>query len=103
MSNVAHDTSTSNAVAEGDASATPVVNNALPEATDAEGKALEDYQASEAKVVELAIQTLDPKDMLRKYARLGKEALSLAAKAKRPSRHGLARISTRCANSLRRS
>ncbi len=82
MSNVAHDTIPSNVAAEGDAASTPVVNTALPDATDAERKALEDYQASEAKVVELAIQTLDPKDMLRKYARLGKEALSLAAKRK---------------------
>ena len=33
-------------------------------------------------MVDLAVATLDPKDMLKKYARLGKEAMDLAEKRK---------------------
>lgn len=63
-------------------------DNALSGATDAEQKAIDEYRATEAKVVDLAVQTLDPKDMLRKYARLGQESLKLAAKRKASLRAG---------------
>jgi hypothetical protein len=58
-------------------------DNALPEATEAERNAIEDYKAEEAEVVSLAVATLDPKDMLKKYAKLGRAVLNLAAKRKR--------------------
>ena len=57
-------------------------DNTLSGATDAEQKKIDDYAATEDRVVELAISTLDPKDMLKKYAKLGSEALKLAAKRK---------------------
>lgn len=63
-------------------------NNALSGATDAEQKTIDEYRATEAKVVDLAIATLDPKDMLKKYARLGQEALRLAVKRKASIRAG---------------
>jgi hypothetical protein len=69
MSNVTNDTTDSNVVDSSD--------NALAEATAIEQKKIDNYKASEARLVELAIATLDPKDMLKKYAKLGKEAIGL--------------------------
>jgi hypothetical protein len=51
-------------------------------ATEAEQARIDAYRAAESEVVELATATLDPKDMLKKYAKLGKAVLSLAAKRK---------------------
>ena len=56
----------------------PEVPCTLSGATDAEQKKIDEYRASEARVVDLAEATLDPKDMLKKYAKLGGEALKLA-------------------------
>ena len=61
---------------------TDVSNNALLEATEAEAKKEAEFKAAEASVVDLAVQTLDPKDMLKKYAKLGKAGLDLANKRK---------------------
>ncbi|RUL81294.1 hypothetical protein [Tautonia sociabilis] len=87
--NVAHDTATDNSahVAEEqarEAQGTPAApaGNAFPDATEAEQKQIADYKATESEVVDLAVATLDPKDMLKKYARLGKAVLSLAARRK---------------------
>jgi hypothetical protein len=41
-----------------------------------------EYAAEENDVVKLAASTLDPKDMLKKYAKLGREALKLANRRK---------------------
>lgn len=79
MSSVNNDTTNSNPVSDkniGDAS-TDVASDVI-EATEAEAKKIADYRASEAKLVDLAVATLDPKDMLKKYARMGKETLGLA-------------------------
>jgi hypothetical protein len=54
-------------------------DNALS-ATEAEQAKLDEYRAAENRVVDLAIATLDPKDMLKKYAKLGKAGLDLATK-----------------------
>jgi hypothetical protein len=51
-------------------------------ATVEEQRRIDEYKASENLVVDLAIATLDPKDMLKKYAKLGKAALDLASKRK---------------------
>jgi hypothetical protein len=51
-------------------------------ATEGEQAKLDDYAASEARVVELAELTLDPRDALRKYSRLGAEVIKLARKRK---------------------
>ena len=89
MSTVAHDTAianstvadeTRNGTAEGSPSEGP--DNVLSGATDSEQKKIDEYRASEARVVDLAEATLDPKDMLKKYAKLGGEALKLAHKRK---------------------
>jgi hypothetical protein len=88
MSTVAHATVINNSASfteemldatEGSPSESP---DAVAGATEAEQKAIDEYRASEARVVDLAVQTLDPKDMLKKYARLGCEALKLAQKRK---------------------
>ena len=63
-------------------------DNTLSGATDAEQKKFDDYAATEDRVVELAISTLDPKDMLKKYAKLGGEAVKLAAKRKASLKSG---------------
>jgi hypothetical protein len=52
------------------------------EATDLEAKMIEEYEAAKGRVVDLAVQTLDPKDMLKKHAKLGAETLKLAQKRK---------------------
>jgi hypothetical protein len=71
-----------------DVTVSPVVEtedvspNQVEGATDDEQAKIDAYKASEAKVVELATATLDPKDMLKKYAKLGAEALKLAHKRK---------------------
>lgn len=89
MSTVAHDTAianstvadeTLNGIAEGSPSVS--ADNVLSGATDSEQKKIDEYRASEARVVDLAEATLDPKDMLKKYARLGGEAFKLAQKRK---------------------
>jgi hypothetical protein len=65
-----------------DGASTDVSDNALLEATEAETKKEAEFKAAEARVVDLAVQTLDPKDMLKKYAKLGKAGLDLANKRK---------------------
>jgi len=96
MNIVANDTITSNAVADDqaqgassanvadarEASAPDASESASLEATDAEKKLQAEYEAAQAKLVELAIATLDPKDMLKKYAKMGAEGLKLASKRK---------------------
>jgi hypothetical protein len=62
MSTLTNDTNTSNAL----------------EATVSEQSKIDAYKASETKLVDLAISTLDPKDMLKKYAKMGKETIALA-------------------------
>jgi hypothetical protein len=71
------------------ATKTESVNPNLVEGADASEQAkIDAYKASEAKVVELATATLDPKDMLKKYAKLGAEALKLANKRKESLKAG---------------
>ena len=89
MMTVAHDTALDNSatVADEPLNATQgppsdASDQALAGATDAERKTIDEYRASEAKVVDLAVQTLDPRDMLKKYARLGREVIALATKRK---------------------
>jgi hypothetical protein len=84
MSSVANDTTTIKAASDdqGQGTSMDAPDNALSAATAEEQRKLDDYRASEARVVELAIATIDPKDMLKKYARLGKEGKSLAEKRK---------------------
>lgn len=84
MSSVLNDTTEVNAEvadeqAPGTSSDTP--DNALS-ATEAEQKAIDDYKATEAEVVDLAVATLDPKDMLKKHAKLGGATIKLALKRK---------------------
>jgi hypothetical protein len=90
MSTVAHDTIQDNSADATEVQANGLVEgtpsddsgNAFPGATDAEQKQMDDFRAAESEVVDLAIATLDPKDMLRKYAKLGKAVLALAGKRK---------------------
>ncbi len=65
-----------------DGASTDARNDASLEATVDEAKTIAEYKASEERVVELAISILDPKDMLKKHARLGAETLKLANKRK---------------------
>ena len=51
-------------------------------ATQAEQAAIDAYQAEQDDVVQLAIATLDPKDMLKKYAKLGSAVAKLAKRRK---------------------
>lgn len=88
MSTLQIENEVSNVAIETEEVVSPVVEteavdpNKLDGATDAEQAKIDEYKASEAKVVELATATLDPKDMLKKYAKLGAEALKLAHKRK---------------------
>lgn len=50
--------------------------------TDSEQKFLNDDEQSVNKLVDLTVETLDPKDALKKYARLGAECLKVARKRK---------------------
>ena len=86
---VAHDTVTDNSAPTAEeqareAQGTPggPEGNAFPGATDAEQKRIDEMNALQAEVVDLAVATLDPKDMLKKYAKLGKAVLGLAARRK---------------------
>jgi hypothetical protein len=80
---LAHSASFSQEIVDDSEGSPPVdSNDPISGATDSEQKAIDEYRASEARVVDLAVQTLDPKDMLKKYARLGAEALKLAQKRK---------------------
>jgi hypothetical protein len=54
----------------------------LEGASNDEQLKIDDYKASEARVVDLAEATLDPRDMLKKYSRLGCEGAKLARKRK---------------------
>src|SRR5262245_38417960 len=83
MSNVAHDTTIDNTVANDQVDGTPTggPDNALS-ATAAEQEKLDAYRKEEDEVVDLAIATLDPKDMLKKYAKLGQRARKLAKRRK---------------------
>jgi hypothetical protein len=80
MSTLLTDSNTVNVATDSDVA--DINATTIPGATVDEQKAIDDYRATEARVVELAIATLDPKDMLVKYAKLGHEALKLAAKRK---------------------
>jgi hypothetical protein len=51
-------------------------------ATQAEQDAIDAYHAEQDDVVQLAIATLDPKDMLKKYAKLGSAVAKLAKRRK---------------------
>jgi hypothetical protein len=85
MSSVAIDTTTSNpdrTDEQDQGTSTDAPDNALS-ATPEEQAAIDDYKADEAKVVDLAVATLDPKDMLKKYAKLGRAVIELAFKRKR--------------------
>src|SRR6201996_3194159 len=55
---------------------------AFPNMTDAEKQTMADLDSADDDLVSLAVATLDPKDMLRKYARLGAEALKRARRQK---------------------
>jgi hypothetical protein len=68
MSTLTNDTNASNVDSASDAL----------KATEAEQNKMDTYKASESKLVDLAITTLDPKDMLKKYAKMGKEVIGLA-------------------------
>ncbi len=56
--------------------------NAFPGMTEAEKQTMAEPGSADDELVSLAVATLDPKDMLRKYARLGAEALKRARRQK---------------------
>ena len=83
MSSVMTDTTIDQTVSDEQAqgASTDASDNALFRTAE-EQKRENEFNTARDKVVELAVATLDPKDMLKKYAKLGKEALSLANKRK---------------------
>ena len=84
MNIVSNDTATSNVVSDeqSQVASTDAADGSMLEATEAEKKIQAEFKASEDKLVELAIATLDPKDMLKKYARLGGETIKHANRRK---------------------
>lgn len=65
-----------------DSSSVDGQGNVLPGATEAEQKTINEIRDAETRLVDLAVATLDPKDMLKKYAKLGAETLKVARKRK---------------------
>ncbi len=83
MSSVQNDTTTVKPASDEQAqgTSTDTLDNALSATAD-EQRVIDDYKAAEAEVVSLAVATLDPKDMLKKYAKLGAAVIKLAHKRK---------------------
>ena len=83
MVTVSNDTTTDNVSAD-EAQGTPTgaPDNALPEPTEAEAKKIAEIKSDQDELVDLAVATLDPKDMLKKYCRLGAKNLSWNKKRK---------------------